>query len=156
MLRHFLLILAWISSVVNVPVCVRTLPQSEPSVRVSWLVYYTPAGMSSHWHWHSVPGCNVQRCTPSCTNSDDDNHQARRNAGEWVFVLPLLNLQLQHLLVCRSTKKISALFPRPFMHAVVGASVPEIFQIIKQTLMSEMTTQVNTECSFLMIIISIS
>lgn len=156
-LLHFLLILAWISSVVNVPVCVRPLPQSEPSVRLSWLVYYTPAGMSSHWHWHSVPW--VQ-----CAETHSKPHKQWRwqppgkKECRWVSVrvAPAEPSATTSACVLFHKKKIFALFPRPFTHVVVGASVPEIFQIIKQTLMSEMTTRVNTECSFLMIIISIS
>lgn len=84
----FLLILDWIRPVqCTVPVCVSPLPQSGSSVWVSWLVYYTPAGI---FIWlalcphllGSVPGCYVQTYAPSHTNSDDDNHMARRNAGE--------------------------------------------------------------------------
>lgn len=36
-------------------------------------------------------------------------------------------------------EKIHALFPSLFMYVIVGTSASEIFQIIKQTLMSEMT-----------------
>lgn len=91
-----------------------------------------------------VPGCDVPRYAPSHTYSDEDTRQGEM---QWVFVLPLLHLQL-HLLVCHSPKKIYILFPSLFIYVVIGTSGPEIFQIIKETLMWEMRARANTEHSF--------